>query len=377
MNIISGASLYSSALRTREHQRNKDQINKETSNEKLIDESSVESANDFLVEEESANNLIAKAAQNVDESLISLTQFRSRRDLSQKSGADLDSNYEAILDDNTFAKLALFLRSIRNVQGNNINDLKFRLIKLFPDESDRVMILRKLLSRKNVDDSTRLKLVALLENIKEEANPKRLKAGINVSLKAKLSGKTLTISPQLLRSAYREFIEAEMHEVEIYQSWVAVFGYEKRKDILVFVEGALLNDIDSVDPSCSLIEFGNFLSRLCQLKNLRTLDINFINKLLINNQVNSVNASEQSWLFFLMCILQDAENLDDYLEEITKGILSSISVDKTLSFLQAVLKECMFIPSDFFSKANDKSILETEFKIIIERFYKKELLSFR
>lgn len=77
-----------------------------------------------------------------------------------------------------------------------------------------------------------------------------------------------------------------------------------------------------------------------------------------------------------MCILQDAENLGDYLQEITEGALSFISIDKALSFLQAVLKECLFIPSNFFSKDNDKSILETEFKIIIEKFYKKELLRF-
>ncbi len=375
MNIVPGQSPYSSLLRVRDHQRSKEQVGKEASNNKLIDDSLVDNANLFVVEDESSNELIARASQNVDESSIASSLFRSRRELTLKSGTDADNNFDAVLDENTLAKLALLLKFIAGVQGSNINDLKFQFIKLFPDESDQVVILRKLLKRENLDKTTRANIELLLEDIIKNSDKRRLKAGINVSLKAKLFGKALDVSPQLLRSAYREFIESDGHEIETYQNWITVFGYDKRKNILAFVEGALLNDIDSVDPSCSLCEFGNFLYRLCQLKKLRTLDVNFITNLLSCECIQKINACEKTWLLFLMSILQDALCVDDFLKEIVgeKLILNPDTV--LVNFYQKVLTECMGISVEFFKIDDDKIILENEIKKLIEFLFKKEILN--
>lgn len=101
-----------SALRVREQQRDKAQLQKETSNAKVNDEAYLEDQALLILDEDSSADLLARASQSVDEGLQASSQFRSRRDLSLKSGTDAENNFDSILDDNSLKKLELLLKMV-------------------------------------------------------------------------------------------------------------------------------------------------------------------------------------------------------------------------------------------------------------------------
>lgn len=169
LSRINSDSSHLATVRLREQQRTKAQTDKESVNNKVIDEGAQDNADLFVIDADSANELISRASQAVDESLLASSQFRTRRDLSVKSGADTENNFDSILEENTVHKIAQLLKFISGVEGNSIRDIIFKFMKLFPDESDRVKLLRKLLAKKNIDEATKSTLKILLESIEKEA----------------------------------------------------------------------------------------------------------------------------------------------------------------------------------------------------------------
>jgi len=373
LSRINPDSSHLAALRLREQQRSKAQTEKESVNSKVIDEGAQDNADLFVTEADSANELISRASQAVDESLLASSQFRTRRDLSLKSGADTENNFDSILEENTVHKIAQLLKFISGVEGNSIREMLFKFMKLFPDESDRVQLLRKLLAKKNIDEATKSTLKILLESIEKEAEPKSLKAGINVAMKALLFGRSLGVSSSLLRNCYRNFLETNKNETHIYLYWITLFGYKKRKKILRFVESALLIDIDSMDPSCSLVEFGQVLARLNQLKKLRTVDEDFIKVLMRAANYRDLNQGEEDCLLFLFCILTDAEHVKNYLHELL-GKNSIVNEENgCVLLIQIVCNLCKCLPVEFFENADDKVLLEKKLSEILAFHFNSEV----
>ncbi|MCM5119084.1 YopN family type III secretion system gatekeeper subunit, partial [Escherichia coli] len=81
--------------------------------------------------------------------------------------------------------------------------------KLFPDESDLVVVLRAILRKKQISENVRLNAEALLRKVNQETTKKFINSGINSALKAKLFGQALSLNPKLLRASYRQFLMAE------------------------------------------------------------------------------------------------------------------------------------------------------------------------
>ncbi|ECW4629944.1 type III secretion system gatekeeper InvE, partial [Salmonella enterica subsp. enterica serovar Kentucky] len=228
-------------------------------------------------EDSSPGAEVQKFVQSTDEMSAALAQFRNRRDYEKKS-SNLSNSFERVLEDEALPKAKQILKLI-SVHGGALEDFLRQARSLFPDPSDLVLVLRELLRRKDLEEIVRKKLESLLKHVEEQTDPKTLKAGINCALKARLFGKTLSLKPGLLRASYRQFIQSESHEVEIYSDWIASYGYQRRLVVLDFIEGSLLTDIDANDASCSRLEFGQLLRRLTQLKMLRSADLLFVSTL--------------------------------------------------------------------------------------------------
>lgn len=365
-----------SALRVREQQRDKAQLQKETSNAKVNDEGYLEDQALLILDEDSSADLLARASQSVDEGLQASSQFRSRRDLSLKSGTDAENNFDSILDDNSLKKLELLLKMVSGVSRSSIKDMLFKFFKQFPDDSDRVIILRKALKRADINENLKPIIKLLLKQLEQSSEPKALKAGINVALKARLFGQTLGVSPALLRSTYRGFLESQGDEIETYMSWISLFGYQKRHHIMKFIEEALLQDIDSLVPSCSPPEFGEVLAKLNQLKKMRTLENTFIRSLLSRNPIIDINGSEKSWLLFLFCIIKDPAGIKNHLADVSPSLEGKNASIKA-QFYQAVYLLCKNIPEEFFADENGRLNVETELNSRINEFFKLELLNSR
>ncbi|KVT72969.1 YopN/LcrE/InvE/MxiC type III secretion system gatekeeper [Burkholderia ubonensis] len=301
---------------------------------------------------------VERFVQSVDEMAAALTQFRNRRDYDKKLGHLADS-FERVLDEEAQPKAQQIIQ-VAKAHGISVEELLRQARALFPDDSDLVLVLRELLRRRQMEEVVRKRLQALLKQVEDQAEPKSLKAGINCALKARLFGKALQLSPGLLRASYRQFLQSEAREVDVYSDWIGSYGYQRRATVLDFMEGALLADINSQDASCSRLEFGYLLGRLGQLKLLRSSDAVFVGGLLANENVCEFNGSEADWLLFLLSLLQSPQELDALLADVAgrSALLSRHNEHSIL--LQALYRACKALSPALFIDARWQDALLEE-----------------
>ncbi|AZC38208.1 type III secretion system gatekeeper subunit SctW [Pseudomonas chlororaphis] len=290
---------------------------------------------------------VQRFVENSDEMAASLrSQFRRRGDFGSKFEG-LAESFERVLDEDVIPK-ARQIQSLAKLAERSIEWLLAQARGLFPDDSDLVLVLRELLRAKVMAEATRQRLETLLQQVLVQSPPKRLKAGINSALKAKMFGKALALRATLMRDTYRSFLESEGGAAESYEDWVAIYGYQHRGSVLEFIEAALLTDIDAQDPSCSREEFGQLLKKLSDLKRLRSVDVVFIRRLLRDELVCRHNASEPDWLVFLLGLLQFPDELEQLLSGVLGERLLLVEHHQRAQLLQLLRLTCLALPLELF-----------------------------
>jgi type III secretion system YopN/LcrE/InvE/MxiC family regulator len=291
---------------------------------------------------------VQKFVENSDEMSAALrSQFRRRGDFGNKFEG-LAENFERVLDEDLVPHVTK-IQALAAQSDRSIEWLMQQARGLFPDDSDLVLVLRELLRRMELPEVARQRLETLLQQVINQAPAKRLKAGINCALKAKMFGKALALKATLMRDTYRSFLESEGNAAESYEDWISIYGYKHRGNVLEFIESALLTDIDALDPSCSRDEFGQCLSKLSMLKRLRSADITFIQRVLRDDVITNYNASETDWLVFLLGILQYPEEVEDLLEGVFGNRMNLIAPRESAELLQLVRLLCVSLPAELFS----------------------------
>lgn len=245
-----------------------------------------------------------------------LTQIRPRRDSDKKMEASDEGSFEKVLDEESAAKADQMLKIVHRAPSEDISRLLQQLQHFLPDESDLVLVLREWLKKKDLDEINRRKIEQLLKKAEEQADPRRLKAGINVAIKARLFSKKLKMTPALIRESYRQFLESEQSADVTYHDWIMSYGMEYRAIITDFMESALLADIDSLDPSCSIPEFGSLLLRMYQIKLIRSSEWLFINGLLQHEIIFNTLKDESIWLLLLLNLLNESDDVASLLSDI-------------------------------------------------------------
>lgn len=329
------------------------------------------------LEDESPAALLQKFSQATDEMSAAMAQFRHRRDYEKKSSSTGETSFERVLDEDIESKFDKLVKILRGPESANIDSLLRHARSLFPDESDLVLVLRETLRRRDLDEVVRQRLKTLLAKAENEANPKRLKAGINVALKARLFGKTLMMSPALMRESYRGFLENDESEVEIYQGWVATYGVEKRHVVINFMEDALLADIDSVDPSCNHMEFGYLLGRISQIKLIRSSDALFIQGVLSNKVVRETHYQESAWLLLFFGMLQQPNALSDLLSQLLGDYFIIAKKKERSLLLQIIYRYSKKLPQEIFFSAEDREALLASFEILADKAFLHENIEWR
>lgn len=307
------------------------------------------------------------ALLKTDEMAVAMSQFRSRRDYDKKLGSSAESSFDQVLDEDVFPKAEQLVKIMKGAQGASIENMLRHARSLFPDDSDLVLVLCETLRRRELDEVVRKRLKKLLSQVEKEADPKRLKAGINVALKARLFGKTLNMSPAIMRESYRGFLESEEHEIDVYQEWVTTFGVQQRSIVVNFMEDAILSDIDSSDPSCSHVEFGYLLGRVGQIKTIRSCDALFIKNLINDPAVRKVNHDERSWLFFMFGILRDPQEIDELLTLTVGDYLRFVRRTEQANFLQSIYFNCKKLPCEAFTSLEERNELLMYFESLINK----------
>lgn len=315
------------------------------------------------------NAELASASQKMSEAA---SQFTSRRRLEIKENTG-SSAFEAVLEEDVYPKVMALLE-VAAIRQTTLETLMQQARALFPDDSDLVMVLRELLRRRQLNPMQSRQLTQLLKHTQAQANPRDVKAGINCSLKARLFGmKHMALKPPLLRGSYRRFLQNDQPEIEDYQDWISCYGHECRALVLDFIEAALLTDIDAQDPSCSALEFGPLLSKLGQLKRLRSADIIFIQLLLSHRTTAGLNNGEADWLVLFFSLLLMPAEVHRHLHDLLADVFLLVSQKERSTVLHIIYKAIKSIPVELFPDAEAASALLADIEILAGRIYQREL----
>lgn len=311
------------------------------------------------LDDAAATAWVQRLVQISDEMSAALTQFRGRRQFELKPDS-LPDNFERVLDDDPLPKVQQLLR-LAPLADASVARLLTTARKLFADDSDLTWVLRELLRRKTLDEVSRQRLETLLQAVVAQAPPKRLKAGINAALKARLFGASLAVRAALLRETYRDFLESDDGLLDSYQHWIALYGPARRLQVLAFIEAALLTDIGAQDPSCSRLEFGRLLARLSELKRLRSAEAQFIGGLLGDSLVRRHNPEEADWLVFLLGLLNCPDELDPLLFGVLGDSLRLSPHPERSTLLNTVRRFSLQLPLSLFAEADAPQRLAQQF----------------
>lgn len=308
-----------------------------------------------------------KFLQSTDEMTTLITQFSNKKMIENEKSERKSafSSFDSILEEDIVGKIERILNIAKGGNVGHTSMLSY-CSSLFPDVSDLVLAIRELLKRKDLDEISKKNLEEMLESIEETYISKIIKSGINCAIKAKIYGKKLDLLPQLLRAAYRNFLSANKSIIEDYIDLISNFGIERRIDVINFIEDSLLCDISSMDPSCSIHEFGNYLTKLSLLRNIQSIEILFIKNIM---KIKSVakHMTEDNLLVFILHVLQRPMAIDNILAEQFNCIFLNIEKKEIIKILSILHTEIRKLPAHLFGEKDEQQEVLNYFRTVINK----------
>lgn len=316
---------------------------------------------------ESGNSIATteKFLNSIDEISSYIAQIRNRRDIEKRNEFFSDPGLDYVLDEEALEKIE---RLIPVVKGDAKGDARLLLMMaraLFPDPSCLIAALRVLLRRMSLFTDEAETISDALETAEAESEAKPTKAGINIALKARLYGRKLRLSPASVRTAYRDFLQSDEHELTLYEKWVTFYGPERRYILIDFMEKALLTDIEASDPSCNDAEFGYLLNRMTQIKLIRSGDLTFINEIKKNSVASYYSVEETKWILFLISVLTDPDEIYEALRDVGGDLLTQADAREKASFIQSVYTCCQVTSGLIYSQPEFREKLIQNFQALI------------
>jgi len=325
-----------------------------------------------------------KLVEMADDMASVASQFRNRRELEKKTSSATE-NFDHVLEQDAVPKSQKLLE-ITKVAQLSIDNLLAQARSLFADESDLFLVLRELLKRKQVSQTQRRHLEALLEKVTQEADPKMLKAGIHCALKARLFGAPLGLEAKFLRQTYRRYLESGRSPIADYEGWISSYGYQSRHFIVDFIEESLGIDIRSEDPSCDHLEFSYLLAHMKKVHILRTADREFVGALLNRRLVPAYKEEEADWLLLFFGLTSRSIAAGQLLREMLGASLLATHSQRSAwinairsAYKRLPIKLLMDFPEPLDDEEIDQVIEETIVAMdkLIDQSYAAEMLEIR
>lgn len=306
-----------------------------------------------------------------------VTIFRQRREWEKKSTISNETSFDQILDEgDTLNKIEQFYIIAKADVSSDMRKFFAQLSKFFPDESDMFLVLKQLLKRKSISKILRARIEAAIIHLEETVDPKILKGGINVALKARLFSASLDVKPPIIRVIYRQFLEDENEPLDIYYKWVSQFGFDKRLIVLEFIQSALITDMMSLDPSCTKIEFGNLLSKIKQLNELYSTENMLFKILSTNNSLMELNNTPLSWFVFFYYLIRSPETIEDEMMMLSNSQIKFFTHKQRGEILQTIYQLVMNIPIRLFDSTEYRELLRDRLLTLTTISFKRQKQSF-
>lgn len=281
-------------------------------------------------------------SQNYQNQLIEISDDMSMVAtlFSQRFGQSLDKKANRgqstlyIAEEGADKKLDKVMMLFRK-SGRSLQELLSYLRKMFPDESDLVMVLRELLRKKKLGSQLDAGIENEINRLLEGENGKQIRAGINIALQAKTFSKLLSLNASALRNLYRSFINLDFEPIYFFKMWIEEYDIKQCTIILSFLTQSLICDMQSLMPSCSQSsEFGYFLDRVNKLRALSGFIETNIDKLDKQDLKNTITDKELYQLVFHGMTFP--EEMEKYLVSLLENQWMNYLVNIKMKLLQGL-----------------------------------------
>ncbi|MBD2941968.1 SctW family type III secretion system gatekeeper subunit BsaP [Burkholderia pseudomallei] len=243
----------------------------------------------------------------------------------------------------------------------------------FRDESDLLLALRELRRRRRLDGESVDALERAIDELLAGDGAKRIKAGINAALKAKVFGARMQLDARRLRELYRQFLEFDGSHLVIYEDWIEQFGASRRKRILDYVSAALSYDMQSHDPSCGCAaEFGPLLGTLHRARMLASADEQFVGRLLDDALARDCGLTEARALATMLGGLQRPFSVADVLLGTLGDLLEPLAPARRSQLLQLALRAFAGVPIALYGDADARRAALGALEELIGATYARE-----
>lgn len=247
--------------------------------------------------------------------------------------------------------------------GRSLQELLQYLRKMFPDESDLVMVLLELLRKKKLGAQLDAEIENEINHLLEGENGKQIRAGINIALQAKTFAKLLSLNASTLRNLYRSYINLDLEPIYFFKMWMEEYDIKQCTIILSFLTQSLICDMQSLMPSCSQSsEFGYFLERVNKLRTLYSLiEIN-IKNLEIKDLKNTITEKVLYQIVFYGMTLPS--EMEKYLASLLENEWVNYLINIKMKLLQGLKSMFNTYPESLYLSYDFRD----ECQIIIQKF---------
>lgn len=244
--------------------------------------------------------------------------------------------------------------------GMTSKTMLFLLRQMFNDVVDIALLLQALIQKKkkkNSDIDQELSDVSLdlLEQTYDLllAGPekRKIKSSMNIQTQVNAYSPRLLLSAENLRGFYQEFITDDSEPIDVYQHLTEYVGFDKRALAIEYLINSLHADINSHDPSCSSIEFGNLLDKSFTLNIIRSADELFMKGMKSIKILDATWESSRNVVFdFFIKLISNPEECKDITAVFINRCLQYHSKFDKIEFLHIVQKVVRSLPLFVFSK---------------------------
>jgi type III secretion protein W len=272
---------------------------------------------------------------------------RLRGTKERRTGAGLGLLNERVLADEAEGKVQRLKQRVLQ-EANHWEEVLAWTQSMFEDISDQVAVVRWLLDSPELEERHRellRKVEQVLRQRSEHAGKSQsLKAGLNTVTLTRLTAHAQGLDAPQLRKCYRHFLAAEEHPLTRYEEWISMFGFDKRMEILTYVETAVTIDMCALDPSCSNLEFGDVLARIGELRRLRAIDTAVCGNCLPEDIMKRIGWDRTATLIRTLKVVRDGQGTQDLLRDLAMSALGLLTQTELLRLVHGYRRAWRFLP---------------------------------
>ncbi len=317
---------------------------------------------------------LSTALSMADDLSALVTSLRQRRD-GQRSGGTGESQawIDHVLDDEVHSKVTN-LRALLDGMRSPVQLLGL-LRQFFPDPSDVLAVLRSLIADDELEELRELlqqSMEQLLAEQTAQGNAAALRGGLNVAVKARLAARGSQFSARALRQSYRDFIGNHQDCVGEYAAWIALYGFERRAQVVDFMEQALGADMYSLDPSASHLEFGRLLRQVRNLAVLRSTDHLLVQEATRDRLLARMSTTAEAVVGGLLDVVRGLQDWKELFAGPLAGARVALSAPERARLVQALRRALGGLPDAVWSDAFARNRAVDALEVVVVESMKRE-----